>query len=875
MPDMNREKCDAYYRRKSLLQSDQIELPAQKEILKRHKEHLTSVLNEYIGKPIQLDIGVTPPLTGAKDDLWVSPSDLLIPHVRLKPPLTSKHVQALTHAGILGKSKQRIAIGREIQEKYQNEILDRFDVEMRLLADKLNFICHKEITKAVFEERLRGENELKMELNRVEHEYKSQLKEELNKLQSILLAEQEQKLEKQKQTLLEEARQSKKDAINDIANKLLNKFQHEFELQSQKHIKDVAQAIRIEEEKITKALENANADKLEALRILRHDLECRNMANLMYILTAERNRCENEKQKIYNEYKILIDEMISKALDLYKDILDLKSSSNKIKDKEWLLPPRFQTKMDTFNGDENKYAIKTLDEDSPLPSQQTLSSKTELNHLLYNKYVYVREDFRNRKAINLERNEYGLWLDASYNSGDKDDAISLGKRTYYPPSSQVHFHLKPTDEDEKNVSHSSSVRNAEGQQTFINPSKESDNSVRIEAKQPQSTRNGNNQNGKTQSTISRGSILRRASFKGSKKSIIGMITTAMNRKPSSALIEQADEDLDVPVRLSAVDMVSEHTNKHSSKLLVTKNSLVIHQRKNEPINVNESDETPGEIIENKDLLTKPLITTSVVSFLIAPVKDDLDSITTSKLSVARNSVELIRQKSATRSKTDVPSPKKKPTSSASSILFKMLPNDDVRLYKKPSPNNITEVRKIPSKKIRKSIGHDDEVPIEAIASKLTLATDSIELVKQKSKSATKVKSKATKGDIKSSILIAHNGSVNVNDQQSGQNPSLSTDAVNTNKYEDIVKNWSDANKIKNNDAQLSPLSKGKISRVAIIEEPVNIIYADSVSYSGAINPFNELDTMDLFSLNHLDAGDAQDFAPLSPPGIDGPVKHDK
>lgn len=70
------------------------------------------------------------------------------------------------------------------------------------------------------------------------------IQEELNKLQSKLLAEQEQKLEKQKQTLLEEAKQSKKNAINDIANKLLKKFQHEFELQSQKHIRDVAQAIR-------------------------------------------------------------------------------------------------------------------------------------------------------------------------------------------------------------------------------------------------------------------------------------------------------------------------------------------------------------------------------------------------------------------------------------------------------------------------------------------------------------------------------------------------------------------------------------------------------------------------------------------------------
>lgn len=47
--------------------------------------------------------GLTPPLGGPGDLLWVSPSDLLVGKVCLKPPLTQKHIQALTHEGIIGQ----------------------------------------------------------------------------------------------------------------------------------------------------------------------------------------------------------------------------------------------------------------------------------------------------------------------------------------------------------------------------------------------------------------------------------------------------------------------------------------------------------------------------------------------------------------------------------------------------------------------------------------------------------------------------------------------------------------------------------------------------------------------------------------------------
>lgn len=60
------------------------------------------VMFDSCPQPLKYLVGLTPPLKGAGDELWTSPSDLLVGKVCLKPPLTSKHLQALTHQGILG-----------------------------------------------------------------------------------------------------------------------------------------------------------------------------------------------------------------------------------------------------------------------------------------------------------------------------------------------------------------------------------------------------------------------------------------------------------------------------------------------------------------------------------------------------------------------------------------------------------------------------------------------------------------------------------------------------------------------------------------------------------------------------------------------------
>lgn len=94
------ERGQYYKNRKDLMES--LQIPKLSTAVKNLGKPLSNVVFKQCQEAL-LDLwGLEPPLKGPGDELWTSPSDLLIGKVCLKPPLTSKHIQALTHQGILG-----------------------------------------------------------------------------------------------------------------------------------------------------------------------------------------------------------------------------------------------------------------------------------------------------------------------------------------------------------------------------------------------------------------------------------------------------------------------------------------------------------------------------------------------------------------------------------------------------------------------------------------------------------------------------------------------------------------------------------------------------------------------------------------------------
>lgn len=94
------KKSDSYYRRKELM--EKLEVPMMSEITEVLSEPLANVLFEQCPETLKPDLGVSPKLKGCDGELWISPSDLLIGKVVLKPPVTRRYLRALTHEGIIG-----------------------------------------------------------------------------------------------------------------------------------------------------------------------------------------------------------------------------------------------------------------------------------------------------------------------------------------------------------------------------------------------------------------------------------------------------------------------------------------------------------------------------------------------------------------------------------------------------------------------------------------------------------------------------------------------------------------------------------------------------------------------------------------------------
>lgn len=133
-------KSESYYRRKELLQANQI--PTMSEVREELGNALAPVFFEQCPEALKEQIGLTPPLEGPGDVLWTSPSDLLIGKVVLKPPYTDRHIKALTHQGILD-------LGVDIERKFFNEMEDEKERALREQERRLLAESERKVTQAV------------------------------------------------------------------------------------------------------------------------------------------------------------------------------------------------------------------------------------------------------------------------------------------------------------------------------------------------------------------------------------------------------------------------------------------------------------------------------------------------------------------------------------------------------------------------------------------------------------------------------------------------------------------------------------------------------------------------------------------------------
>ncbi|KAJ8946921.1 hypothetical protein NQ314_008720, partial [Rhamnusium bicolor] len=299
-----------------------LKIPKLSDAISALGQPLAQIVFDECDEALKENFGLTPPLDGAGDELWVSPSDLLIGKVVLKPPYTAKHIQALTHQGILN-------IGRDIEIKFWNEM--EMEKE-RALADQRRHMLDE------FEDQLKAEIKLvelreqaacQKEMQRITEEFEARLIEELENLESRLRDEFAELYKEQEIMLREEFGRTLKQEVEKTVQNMTREFLNE--LDRQKNI--LASNFKLGLQKAhTQREYDINMEQTkckESIRQLKHNLECKNIANMMYVLCMERRKCCDEKTAIEKHYEAELEILYNTVKQKDQEIKELTDEKNR------------------------------------------------------------------------------------------------------------------------------------------------------------------------------------------------------------------------------------------------------------------------------------------------------------------------------------------------------------------------------------------------------------------------------------------------------------------------------------------------------------------------------------------------------------------
>ncbi|XP_057651781.1 uncharacterized protein LOC130891197 [Diorhabda carinulata] len=254
-----------------------------------------SVLKTYIPHISQIAYG----------DLWVSPSDLLIPHVCLKAPLTRKYMQALTHEGILD-------IGHQIELKFIRQMEIEKEEALESQKQELMNKFQDSIKQTIKDAEVKEKAACQRELEKMSEEFELKLKEEINALQTKLKEEYLNQTRAQDAKINAKWEYKLKLEVEETTRNITKKFLAELDRQE----KILAMHFKIElmKKEMQKKydIEKLRLDHKKEMRMIQHRLECNNIANMMYILVMERRKCNDEKEAVEEYYKKKIQKLDKK-----------------------------------------------------------------------------------------------------------------------------------------------------------------------------------------------------------------------------------------------------------------------------------------------------------------------------------------------------------------------------------------------------------------------------------------------------------------------------------------------------------------------------------------------------------------------------------
>ncbi|XP_022829495.1 uncharacterized protein LOC111358546 [Spodoptera litura] len=281
-------------------------------------------------KPTEKSDRVSEPEKPGAEDEWISPSDLLIGIVDLKPPFTSKITRGITHQGILD-------IGNDVLERervrflnYMSNVISENDAAWNYILEHEKSSVAKKV-KAIYHDILMDKSKtLLKEINIFYEQSLQELEDHLrSEVQNVLVTahaniisdlnfEIRDKLKKER-LILEDVLQKRFDSE-------IEKITHYYKLLLDNEIY-----------RNQKLVNQAIFERNDALKAFYKQIEAQNITSTMYVMCTERKKCKIRKFLLENIHSTEIAEKLQKIKERQEIIDSFKSKEKQISDinKEW------------------------------------------------------------------------------------------------------------------------------------------------------------------------------------------------------------------------------------------------------------------------------------------------------------------------------------------------------------------------------------------------------------------------------------------------------------------------------------------------------------------------------------------------------------
>uniref|UniRef100_A0A2A4J6B3 Uncharacterized protein n=1 Tax=Heliothis virescens TaxID=7102 RepID=A0A2A4J6B3_HELVI len=265
-----------------------------------------------------------------EEDEWVSPSDLLIGILDLKPPFTSKITRGQTHQGILDIGDDVLDRERARFLNYMTNVINENDAAWNYILEHEKAAVAKKV-KAIYHDILTNKTKILMqEINTFYEKSLQELEDHLrSEVQTVLVTahaniisdlnfEIKENLKREK-TILEDVLQKRYDSE-------IQKINHYYKLLLDNEIY-----------RNNKLINHAIHERNDAFRAFYKQIEAQNITSTMYVMCTERKKCRIRKFILENIQSTEIAEKLQKIKERQDIIDDFKSREKHISDinKEW------------------------------------------------------------------------------------------------------------------------------------------------------------------------------------------------------------------------------------------------------------------------------------------------------------------------------------------------------------------------------------------------------------------------------------------------------------------------------------------------------------------------------------------------------------